>query len=89
MGEFKPEYAGKMNMYFNLLDRKVKTVDENNSIGIILCVSKDYVDIEIALQGINKPIGVSEYQLQLPQKELKEMIRKELAKEKIIITKVA
>lgn len=81
MGEFKPEYAGKMNMYLNLLDRQVKTEDENNSIGIILCASKDHVDVEIALQGINNPIGVVEYQLQLPQKELKEMIRKELAKE--------
>ncbi|MFI3261513.1 MAG: PDDEXK nuclease domain-containing protein [Rikenellaceae bacterium] len=78
MGEFIPEYAGKMNMYLNLLDRLVKTADENPSIGIILCASKDNVDVEIALQGISKPIGVAEYQLQLPQKELKEMIQREL-----------
>ena len=81
MGEFMPEYVGKMNMYLNLLDMQVKTDDENPSIGIILCASKDNVDVEIALQGINKPIGVAEYQLQLPQQELKEMIRQELAKE--------
>lgn len=79
MGEFIPEYAGKMNMYLNLLDRLVKTADENPSIGIILCASKDNVDVEIALQGIDKPIGVAEYQLQLPQKELKEMILREMS----------
>ncbi len=79
MGEFKPEYAGKMNAYLNILDRQVKTEDENPSIGIILCASKDHVDVEIALHGINKPIGVAEYQLQLPAKELKEMIQREIA----------
>ncbi len=79
MGEFKPEYAGKMNAYLNILDRQEKTEDENNSIGIILCANKDHVDVEIALHGINKPIGVAEYQLQLPEKELKELIKKELA----------
>ena len=79
MGEFKPEYAGKMNAYLNILDRQVKTEDENPSIGIILCATKDHVDVEIALHGINKPIGVAEYQLQLPAKELKEMIQREIA----------
>lgn len=81
MGEFKPEYAGKMNAYLNILDRQERAADENPSIGIILCANKDNVDVEIALHGINKPIGVAEYQLQLPEKELKEMIQRELANE--------
>lgn len=85
MGEFKPEYAGKMNAYLNILDRQERTEDENPSIGIILCATKDHVDVEIALHGINKPIGVAEYQLQLPAKELKEMIQRELANENNVI----
>jgi hypothetical protein len=60
-GEFKPEYAGKMNYYLNLLDDHVKEKDENPSIGIILCAERDRIDVEYALRGINKPLGVAEY----------------------------
>jgi predicted nuclease of restriction endonuclease-like (RecB) superfamily len=60
-GKFKPEYAGKMNFYLNLLDDTVKEPDENPSIGIILCADKDNVDVEYALRGLTKPVGVSEY----------------------------
>ena len=77
MGEFKPEYVGKMNFYLNLLDDLVKKEYENPSIGIILCATKDHVDVEFALRGIDKPIGVAEYQLQLPKKELKQLIERE------------
>ena len=63
VGEFQPEYAGKMNFYLNLLDEKEKEKDENPSIGIILCAEKNYIEVEYALKGINKPIGVSDYQL--------------------------
>jgi len=62
-GKFKPEYAGKMNYYLNLLDDFVKEEWENQSIGIILCASKDHIDVEYALRGIEKPIGVSEFRL--------------------------
>jgi len=61
-----------------LLDRIEKQVDENPSIGIILCADKDHLDVEIALQDINKPIGIAEYQLLLPTKELETMLIKEL-----------
>lgn len=74
IGAFKPEYAGKMNFYLGLLDRLEKQPDENPSIGIILCADKDHLDVEIALQDINKPIGVAEYQLFLPTKELESML---------------
>lgn len=62
-GEFKAEYAGKMNLYLNILDEFVKEKDENPSIGIILCASKDEIEVEYALRGMEKPMGVSEYRL--------------------------
>jgi len=63
IGEFKAEYAGKMNFYLNLLDDLVRIPQENPSIGIILCKSRDHLEVEYALRGIRRPIGVSEYKL--------------------------
>lgn len=60
-GEFEPEFAGKMNFYLSVIDDQLKTSDDNSSIGIILCKSKDKLEVEYALQGMNKPIGVSEF----------------------------
>jgi len=82
IGEFEPEYVGKMNFYLGLLDDKVKMKDENPSIGLILCASKDSVDVEIALRDVNKPIGVAEYQLHLPTEQIKELISEEISKAK-------
>ncbi len=65
-------------MYLSLLDKLEKNTDENPSIGIILCAEKDHLDVEIALQDIQKPIGVAEYQLLLPQQELQELITTEI-----------
>ncbi|MCC6325465.1 MAG: hypothetical protein DCC43_12290 [Candidatus Brocadia sp.] len=62
-GSFQPEYTGKMNFYLNLLDDLVKEADENPSIGIILCADRDRVEVEYALRGIDKPMGVAEYVL--------------------------
>ena len=59
--EFEPEFAGKMNFYLSVVDDQLKTPDDQPSIGIILCKNKDKVEVEYALQGMNKPIGVSEY----------------------------
>ncbi|QDK80115.1 DUF1016 domain-containing protein [Spirosoma sp. KCTC 42546] len=78
IGSFKAEYVGKMNLYLSLLDRLEKSETENPSIGIILCADKDHLDVEIALQDINKPIGVAEYQLLLPQAALQTLILNEL-----------
>jgi predicted nuclease of restriction endonuclease-like (RecB) superfamily len=78
IGEFEPEYIGKMNFYLGLLDDKVKMKDENPSIGLILCASKDSIDVEIALRDVNKPIGVAEYELHLPTEQMKQIINEEM-----------
>jgi predicted nuclease of restriction endonuclease-like (RecB) superfamily len=78
IGEFKPEYIGKMNFYLTLLEKFERKPDENPPIGIVLCADKNHLDVEIALQDINKPIGVAEYQLLLPKNQLEDLIKKEL-----------
>ena len=78
IGSFKAEYVGKMNVYLSLLDKLEKGENENQSIGIILCADKDHLDVEIALQDINKPIGIAEYQLLLPKEELQTLLVEEI-----------
>ncbi len=69
IGKFLPEYVGKMQFYLAALDDKVRLEDENTSVGIILCKSKDRTIVEYALRESNKPIGVATYQIfsALPQ----------------------
>ena len=62
-GKFKPEYAGKMNFYLNLMDRQVKDASDNPTIGLILCEDKKNITVEYAIEGINKPMGVSQFKL--------------------------
>ncbi len=83
IGSFKAEYAGKMNLYLSLLDKLERGENENPSIGIILCADKDHLDVEIALQDINKPIGVAEYQLLLPKDELQTLVLNEINAESL------
>lgn len=78
IGEFQAEYVGKMNLYLSLLDKIEKGENENPSIGIILCAEKDNVEVELALDGYTKPIGVSDYQLIIPREELKQLISDEI-----------
>ncbi|AFZ57019.1 DUF1016 domain-containing protein [Anabaena cylindrica FACHB-243] len=75
IGKFLPEYVGKMQFYLSVLDDTVKLPDENPSIGIILCKSKQRTIVEYALKDSNKPIGVATYQIvsKLPQ-ELKNQL---------------
>ncbi len=80
IGEFKPEYVGKMNFYLSLLDKLEKTDDENPSIGIILCAEKDHLEVELALQDVQKPISVAEYQYLLPESKLQEILVNEMKK---------
>ena len=61
IGEFKPEYAGKMQFYLTALDETMKLPDENPSIGIIICKSKNRTRVEYTLKTTNKPIGVATY----------------------------
>lgn len=80
VGEFQPEYVGKMNYYLTLLDRMEKAPDEEPSIGLILCAEKDHLDVEVALQDIGKPIGVAEYQYLLPKEEILQIVSNEMSK---------
>lgn len=63
VGDFKPEYAGKMNFHLELLDEQTKLPEENPSIGIIFCAAKDSLEVEYALRTSTKPVGVVEYYL--------------------------
>jgi hypothetical protein len=70
LGEFKPEYVGKVNLYLEALDRDVKKPNENPSVGVILCAQKDDEVVEYALSRSLSPTMVSEYKLKLIDKEL-------------------
>ena len=72
--EFKPEYAGKVNFYLSAVDDLIKSELDNPSIGLILCREKDKISVEYALKDINKPIGVSSY-------EISKFLPKDIAKE--------
>lgn len=61
--KFKPEFAGKLNFYLSAVDSQLKKTEDNPTIGILLCKSKDKIEVEYALRDINKPMGISEYQL--------------------------
>lgn len=61
MGEFEPEFAGKMNYYLSAVDDLLKTQPDQPSIGIILCKSKDSLEVEYALRDLKKPMGISEF----------------------------
>jgi len=62
-GDFKPEYAGKMNFYCSAVDDLLKHETDQPTIGLILCQSRDKIFAEYALRDIHKPIGISEYEL--------------------------
>ena len=72
IGEFQPEFVGKMQFYLAALDRLVREEGENPSIGIILCKEKNRTVVEYALHDARKPMGVATYRVvkRLP-KELK------------------
>ena len=63
MGEFQPEYSGKMNFYVAAVDNLLRSPTDNRTIGIILCKSKSKTTVEYALQEMGKPIGVSTFTL--------------------------
>ena len=83
IGEFQPEFVGKMQFYLTALDRQVREKGEQPSIGIILCKEKNRTVVEYALQSAKRPIGVASYHVvkRLP-KELKGQLPspKEIAK---------
>ncbi|EJM07339.1 hypothetical protein PMI18_00457 [Pseudomonas sp. GM102] len=60
---FKPEHAGQLNFYLAAVDAQIKAEDDNPTIGLLLCKQQNRLVAEYALSGIDKPIGVAEYQL--------------------------
>lgn len=79
IGKFKPEHIGQINFYLEALDRDVKKPNENPSVGLILCASKDDTVVEYALSRSLSPTLVSDYTLKLPDKKLLQEKLKELA----------
>lgn len=76
-GDFQPEYAGKLNFYLSAVDDLVKGEQDNSSIGILLCKSKNDIIAEYALRDMTKPIGVSQYEVTVTEnlpKELKDTL---------------
>jgi len=73
--KFKAEFAGKMNFYLGAVDRILKKENDNPSIGLILCKNKSKIQVEIALQDIKKPIGVSDYLVSIGKTIPKELKR--------------
>jgi predicted nuclease of restriction endonuclease-like (RecB) superfamily len=59
--KFKPEFAGKLGFYISAVDGILKTEQDNSTIGLLICKSKNDVVVEYTLRDIHKPIGVSEY----------------------------
>ena len=70
IGKFKPEHIGQINFYLEALDRDVKRPNENPSVGVILCASKDDAVVEYALSRSMSPTLVADYRLCLPDKTL-------------------
>jgi predicted nuclease of restriction endonuclease-like (RecB) superfamily len=68
--DFEPEFAGKLNFYLNVIDDQMKHESDNPTIGMIICKTKNTIEAEYSLKGIDKPIGISEYELLkiLPEK---------------------
>lgn len=86
IGKFKPEYISKLDFYLEALDRQVKKENENPSVGMILCASKDDEIVEYAMSRTLSPMMIAEYKLQLPdkevlQKKLQELINMPLIEE--------
>ncbi len=79
IGEFKPEHIGQINFYLEALDREVKKENENPSVGLILCASKDETVVEYALSRSLSPTLVSDYTLCLPDKQILRNKLQELA----------
>jgi predicted nuclease of restriction endonuclease-like (RecB) superfamily len=62
-GDFKPEYAGKMNFYCSVVDDQLRKPQDAPTLGLILCQTKDRILAEYALRDIHKPIGIADYEL--------------------------
>ncbi len=59
--DFEPEFAGKLNFYVNAVDELLKTPDDNPTLGLLICKSRNQTEVQWAFKGINTPIGVANY----------------------------
>lgn len=71
VGDFKPEFLSKLNYYISAIDDLVKMPEDNPTIGLLLCRSKDNTKVEYALRGMTQPLGVAEYQTNKLMENLK------------------
>ena len=81
IGEFKPEYVGQLSFYLTAIDEQIKEVNDNPTIGLLLCRYKNNVIAEYTLKDMNKPMGVSEYKIKdyLPSiEELITIVKKDI-----------
>ena len=85
VGEFQPEYKGKMEFYLSVLNDKVKLPNENDAIGIIICKEKNRTVVEYSLKTSHQPIGVATY---TTQDKLPKIYRNLLPDSKIISEKM-
>lgn len=70
--EFKPEYLGQLGFYVTAVNRQLRRTEDNPTIGLIICKTKDRVVAEYALEGTNQPLGISQYDLmKVTSEELK------------------
>lgn len=60
---FKPEYAGQLNFYINVVDDKLRGENDNKTIGLLFCRGKNEIVAQYALANYNQPMGISDYQL--------------------------
>lgn len=75
IGEFLPEYAGKMSFYLTTLDRQERVEGESRPMGIVICRTKNETVVEYALAALDQPMGVATYSL---SPRLPEQLRGEL-----------
>jgi predicted nuclease of restriction endonuclease-like (RecB) superfamily len=94
VGEFKPEYAGKLNFYINTVNEKIKGKNHKPTIGVLLCKTPNETVIKYSLTNIEQPIGVADYKLAkaLPKNLKLEMptmeeLEKELEEEAVRLEK--
>ena len=78
-GKFRPEHLGQLNFYLEALDRDVKKENENPSVGLVLCASKEDAVVEYALSRSLSPPLIADYKLHLPNKEILENKLREIA----------
>ena len=74
IGEFKPEYVGQLSFYLTAIDEQIKEVNDNPTIGLLLCRYKNNVVAEYTLKDMNKPMGVSEYKIKDYLPSIEELI---------------